>query len=1386
MKRLFSVLTILCVFIFTLAIGVSAATTISSAEQFAAIANNLSGDYVIGGNFTVTAPVGTTSTPFTGTIDGAGHTITVEVSQSSRAALFTHVSDGAVIKNLTVAGVASDSDITDGYNCPAAFAGETKGDVTFTNCTSNAIVKGNKYTGGFVGYIGAGKVTFENCVNNSIVNGTDTIGGFVGYISAGTVSFNNCINNNTVTGSKYIGGFVGQISGGTVAFSDCTNNGHILGYGTTGRVGGFVGGAVVTADSGLCTFNGCINKNDVTGKQMVGGIVGRFETSSENTKAHSIKNCANYGAVSSTSTASGKGMVGGIAGIVTMGANSTLVIDNCYNQGNITSSSVGYAYVGGIAGFIRAYAAEKLTLSNCMNAGAVIATNGTDCGGIIGYGNTGSNDYSFFNCYNCGSVKTVDGTRVGAIAACHGAAAINAGKVYGTYYLDIGEAYAPVNTGSENSQTKVTTANYALAKTFSGFTTAYWKFTSSGPVLKSFVGIDGGVSIASAPVIISATSAVVTDGVATVNIKVKATTPILTTHFSVDAPYGFTLTETKAIVDNANASSTGFAIVGQKSVSIPYDVILLNMDLKDATVNASVLSLKFAVADTVEAGTYYVNVKAIETYNLAEELIETATASAEVTVKHNSSHVWEKVDGIYCIPCTDCDEYYATHSGSLPTIYVDSVNGDDTANDGLSKTKAVKTIKEAVHRLHKVGGHIKIVGEYNLSSSIKFAEDWINTVYIEGGTINIATDAVRIIQRGNLKFNGVTFVGTTSGKSDIIFEAAYHNLTMQNITAKTYARCIVCAGEYYPTADNTTASTSMIKLYGVTSGDDTVDYFYEYVVLGSWIKKDETRKVENKIIELKTVDGAEGVSTKIKTLRSMSCSVDENVTGVTTSNCNSTVNLNDNTELYQFRTGSSNVNGYNSDTTAVTDRLTSLTLSFNDNAHTIGGTIDITNAVTSTVNVSSENDGRTTPLASRIKFFMNGTVKNEVTTATVNYGNHSFENTITDCVQQGTTATNLTVTENVTEECTDGYNDSLTAWADADGTNHSRTCKVCGNVLTAKHSFTTWAPVNGDNTSHSRSCKACSYVQSRAHTLTKVITEAVAPTCTAAGKTAVMGCIHCTYTEGGETIAKTGHTEVTDKAVAATCTTAGKTAGKHCSVCGVVTVSQTEVAAIGHSMKQTASEVSATCGAAGKTAVYTCANGCGKTEGGVEIPATGEHVYTNWADNGNGTHTGTCVCCKTSTVEHSYDSKYEHQFITKSTWTDHDETQHKRICSDCGYVNYSTHNYTKNYVVTPEVNATCTTEGVTAVVMCNVCLHTDGGEPVEKTSHSFVDGECSDCGTSEFLLGDVDRDGKVALTDVILALDAMNNSRTLDNADMNGDGKITLIDVLRILKLSVK
>ena len=103
-----------------------------------------------------------------------------------------------------------------------------------------------------------------------------------------------------------------------------------------------------------------------------------------------------------------------------------------------------------------------------------------------------------------------------------------------------------------------------------------------------------------------------------------------------------------------------------------------------------------------------------------------------------------------------------------------------------------------------------------------------------------------------------------------------------------------------------------------------------------------------------------------------------------------------------------------------------------------------------------------------------------------------------------------------------------------------------------------------------------------------------------------------------ETIAKLAHTKEVLAYVAPTCTTSGWTAGEKCSVCGTVTVAQTEIAANEHKFGawQTVSELS--CETDGVKERTCTVAGCGKTET-QRVTATGH----NW-DEGEVTIEATC------------------------------------------------------------------------------------------------------------------------------------------------------------------
>ncbi len=115
---------------------------------------------------------------------------------------------------------------------------------------------------------------------------------------------------------------------------------------------------------------------------------------------------------------------------------------------------------------------------------------------------------------------------------------------------------------------------------------------------------------------------------------------------------------------------------------------------------------------------------------------------------------------------------------------------------------------------------------------------------------------------------------------------------------------------------------------------------------------------------------------------------------------------------------------------------------------------------------------------------------------------------------------------------------AIAATCETAGKTEGSHCSVCGTVLKSQ---TTTAAL-GHSWDSGKVTKAA--------------------TCTTAG-TKTYTCTRCKKTRT-ETIAATGHKVVKDAAVAATCETAGKTEGSHCSVCGTVLKAQTTTAALGH------------------------------------------------------------------------------------------------------------------------------------------------------------------------------------------------------------------------------
>ncbi|MFR5827994.1 MAG: hypothetical protein ACLUE1_02465 [Adlercreutzia equolifaciens] len=255
------------------------------------------------------------STPFAGTFDGAGHTVSGLKITSTQGADYAiglfGILDGATVKNLTVAdakiavpqselagilcGMLANDSTVSGVNVYGSVSGKAgvaasrahdairrhrelreQRSVTAAGGVGNA--------GGIVGAAyyttPTGRMAITGCRNSGSISGTDCIGGIAG-LSATFVS--NCENSGAIAGTSYsVGGIVGEQKN-YGAVSGCTNSGAVStsnasAYGIGGIVGWarYDGAAPAYATSAPITVTGCANSASVQGGSCAGGIVGTF------------------------------------------------------------------------------------------------------------------------------------------------------------------------------------------------------------------------------------------------------------------------------------------------------------------------------------------------------------------------------------------------------------------------------------------------------------------------------------------------------------------------------------------------------------------------------------------------------------------------------------------------------------------------------------------------------------------------------------------------------------------------------------------------------------------------------------------------------------------------------------------------------------------------------------------------------------------------------------------------------------------------------------------------------------------------------------------------------------------------------------------------------
>jgi murein DD-endopeptidase MepM/ murein hydrolase activator NlpD len=317
----------------------------------------LSGSYVLGADLDASGvanfnPIGSSSNPFTGTFDGAGHTIsnlTINGGTSIYVGLFRYVDTSGVISNLGLINLTVTA--PDGYDV-GGMVGRNLGHIINSYTTGSVTGTAGDIVSGLTGVAVGGLVgwnfgTIDQSYSAATVTSPSTQGVVLGGLAGGnTGTIDTSSADGVVTGHSgsygsslvAIGGLVGELGFGN------SNSGAII--------NSFAGGAVVGTGSDIA----------------VGGLVGIEKNSSTITTSNASGNVS----------AESPGWVGGLVGVLFNGA-----ISQSAAFGAATVGDLGDA--GGLVGQMSAG-----TIFQSYATGSATAGNSADAGGLIGhaYGGT--------------------------------------------------------------------------------------------------------------------------------------------------------------------------------------------------------------------------------------------------------------------------------------------------------------------------------------------------------------------------------------------------------------------------------------------------------------------------------------------------------------------------------------------------------------------------------------------------------------------------------------------------------------------------------------------------------------------------------------------------------------------------------------------------------------------------------------------------------------------------------------------------------------------------------------------------------------------------------------------------------------------------------------
>lgn len=246
---------------------------IYNCQQLVAIHDNIGAAYDLSsdidcGGMSI-APLGDSSTPFTGELTGVGHKISnLDVEGLADAGIFG-VSSGAIFSYIELENIQ----VNGTHHVGTLVGSATNTNISNIFVSSGSVSGSGNYVGGVVGYMGGGTMINVSTVSTSVGNPGAATGGLAGYVT-GPVTVSDSyasgqISGATSVGERYVGGLIGQVDAGPAIIS--SNYANMEFTNLTDYNGGFAG--YIHTDATV-DDNFSVSDMRVGGGTNIGGFVG--------------------------------------------------------------------------------------------------------------------------------------------------------------------------------------------------------------------------------------------------------------------------------------------------------------------------------------------------------------------------------------------------------------------------------------------------------------------------------------------------------------------------------------------------------------------------------------------------------------------------------------------------------------------------------------------------------------------------------------------------------------------------------------------------------------------------------------------------------------------------------------------------------------------------------------------------------------------------------------------------------------------------------------------------------------------------------------------------------------------------------------------------------